>query len=253
MSEVTASPPDVHHDGHGQPPYLAHHFEDIGQQRYAESLGMWAFLATEVLFFGALFTAYTVYRLKFNADFEEASARLNILIGALNTVVLLTSSLTMALAVHAAQTDNQRRLAWWLVLTAALGALFMVFKAREYYLDYRENLVPGLAFQEDEWTRGSTPVNPRHVQLFLVFYYFLTVLHAIHLTIGIGLMVVLVVLARRGRFAGGNFGPIEVSGLYWHFIDIVWIFLLPLLYLIGTHQWEQLADSALKLLPYFVR
>lgn len=250
MSEVTTGTQDVRHDGHGRPPYLAHHFDDIGQQRYAESLGMWAFLATEILFFGALFTAYTVYRLKFNADFEAASARLNILIGALNTVVLLTSSLTMALAVHAAQTDNRRRLVWCLVLTAALGALFMVFKAREYYLDYRENLVPGLAFQEDEWTLESPPVNPRHVQLFLVFYYFLTVLHAIHLTVGIGLMAVLIVLAARGRFAGGHYGPIEVSGLYWHFIDIVWIFLLPLLYLIGTHTWEQLVESARQLLPF---
>jgi cytochrome c oxidase subunit 3 len=239
MSEVTTSPP-AQHDGHGQPPYLAHHFDDIVQQREAAGLGMWAFLATEVLFFGAILTAYTMYRVKFGADFEAASARLNVLIGAINTVVLLTSSLTMALAVYAAHIDKQRTLVWCLVLTAALGALFMVFKAVEYYTDYKEYLVPGLAFRPDDWTLESPPVNPRHVELFLVFYYVLTLLHAVHLTIGIGLMVVLVVLARRGRFAGGNYGPIEVSGLYWHFIDIVWIFLLPLLYLIGTHSIQDL-------------
>jgi cytochrome c oxidase subunit 3 len=248
MSEVTTSPHDAQHDGRGRPPYLAHHFDDVGQQREAESLGMWAFLATEVLFFGALFTAYTVYRVKFGADFEAASARLNVLIGAINTVVLLTSSLTMALAVYAAQTDRQRMLVRCLVLTAALGALFMVFKAIEYYTDYKEYLVPGLAFRDSDWTLENPPVNPRHVQLFLVFYYVLTGLHAIHLTVGIGLMVVLVVLASRGKYAGGNYGPIEVSGLYWHFIDIAWIFLLPLLYLIGTHTGEQLSTSARQLL-----
>jgi cytochrome c oxidase subunit 3 len=250
MSEVVTSPHQAQPDGQGRPPYLAHHFDDIGQQRYAGSMGMWAFLATEVLFFGALFTAYTVYRVMFGAEFEAASARLNVLIGAINTVVLLTSSLTMALAVHAGHLNRQRMVVWCLVLTAALGTLFMVFKAIEYYGDYEDKLVPGLAFNETEWTLESPPVNPRHVQLFLVFYYILTGLHALHLTVGIGLMVVLIVLAARGRFAGGHYGPIEVSGLYWHFIDIVWIFLLPLLYLIGTHTWEQLTHSARQLWPF---
>jgi cytochrome c oxidase subunit 3 len=250
MSEVTTSTHGAEHDGHGQPPYLAHHFDDIGQQRQAEGLGMWAFLATEVLFFGAILTAYTVYRVKFGADFEAASARLNVLIGAINTVVLLTSSLTMALAVYAAHTDRQRMLVRCLLATAALGALFMVFKAIEYYGDWKDNLVPGFRFDENEWALANPPVNPRHVQLFLVFYYVLTLLHALHLTIGIGLMVVLIVLAERGRFAGGHHGPVEVSGLYWHFIDIVWIFLLPLLYLIGTHTFDQLARSVRELWPF---
>jgi cytochrome c oxidase subunit 3 len=252
MSEVTTRPPDAGHDGHGQPPYLAHHFDDIGQQRTAEGLGMWAFLATEVLFFGAILTAYTMYRVKFGADFEAASARLNVLIGAINTVVLLTSSLTMALAVYAAHTDRQRMLVRCLVATAALGALFMVFKAIEYYGDWKDNLVPGFRFEEAEWAAppAGPPVNPGHVQLFLAFYYILTLLHAAHLTIGIGLMVVLIVMASRGRFRGGHHGPVEVSGLYWHFIDIVWIFLLPLLYLIGTHTLDQLARSAREMWPF---
>ncbi len=232
MSEAVTTGHEVPHDGAGQPPYLAHHFDDIGQQRYAESLGMWAFLATEVLFFGAILTGYIVYRERYGADFEATSARLNVLIGAINTVVLLTSSLTMALAVYAARIDRQRMLVWCLVLTAALGTLFMVFKAIEYYTDYKENLVPGLAFQDPDWTLQQPPVNPRHAQLFLFFYYVLTGLHAVHLTVGIGLMVVLIVLASRGYYAGGHYGPIEVSGLYWHFVDIVWIFLFPLLYLL---------------------
>jgi len=215
---------------------LAHHFDDVAQQRAADSLGMWAFLATEILFFGALFTGYFSYRTVYSADFEAVSARLNILIGAINTVVLLTSSLTMALAVYAAHTGRQRMIVWCLVGTALLGTLFMVFKAVEYYDDYRENLVPGLAFNNDEWTAMNPPVNPRHVQLFLMFYYVMTGLHAIHLTVGIGIMVVLIILAAYGRYGPEHYSPVEVAGLYWHFIDIVWIFLLPLLYLIGTHS-----------------
>jgi cytochrome c oxidase subunit 3 len=218
---------------------LAHQFDDIGQQREAESLGMWAFLATEVLFFGAIFTGYFSYRVTYSADFEAASGKLNILIGAVNTVVLLGSSLTMALAVHAAQTGWQRMLVWCLVGTALLGTLFMVFKAVEYSLDYYDKLVPVLAFDDKEWTNPAppeAPVNPRHVELFLMFYYILTGLHALHLTVGIGVLVVFIILAARGRFGPEHYSPVEVAGLYWHFIDIVWIFLLPLLYLIGTHH-----------------
>jgi cytochrome c oxidase subunit 3 len=220
----------------GPPMRLAHHFDDVEQQRAADALGMWAFLATEILFFGALFTGYFAYRVFYSTDFEAASARLNILIGAINTVVLLSSSLTMALGVFAAHTGRQRMLVWCLVGTALLGALFMAFKAVEYYTDYQENLVPGLAFKDEEWTSLNPAVNPRHVQLFLMFYYILTGLHALHLTVGIGILVVFIVLASRGRFGPAHYSPVEVAGLYWHFIDIVWIFLLPLLYLIGTHS-----------------
>jgi cytochrome c oxidase subunit 3 len=233
MSEVATT--TAHGGAEEDGRFLAHHFENLEQQRATESLGMWAFLATEILFFGALFTAYAVYRASYSASFEAASGRLNILIGAINTVVLLTSSLTMALAVHAAHAGLRRMLLWCLALTAALGTLFMVFKAVEYYTDWKEFLVPVLRFNNDEWTSMNPPVNPQHVQLFLMFYYVLTLLHAVHLTVGIGLMLVLWGMAYRGRFPPANYGTIEVAGLYWHFIDIVWIFLLPLLYLIGTH------------------
>ncbi len=234
MSEVASTP---QHGGPGEGRhFLAHHFENLEQQRAAESLGMWAFLATEILFFGALFTGYAVYRSYYSASFEAASGKLNILIGAINTVVLLTSSLTMALAVHAAHSGLKRMLLTCLALTAALGTLFMVFKAIEYYTDWQEYLVPVLRFNNDEWTSMQPPVNPQHVQLFLMFYYILTMLHAVHLTVGIGLMLVLLWLAWHDRFPPANYGTIEVAGLYWHFIDIVWIFLLPLLYLIGQHH-----------------
>jgi cytochrome c oxidase subunit 3 len=209
---------------------VAHQFDDAEQQHAAASLGMWLFLATEVLIFGALFTGYAAYRVTYSDAFEAASGKLNVLIGGINTVVLLTSSLTMALSVFAAHVNCQRMLVRCLVLTALLGTAFMAFKAVEYYTDYQDKLVPGLAFEPKEWSE------PAPVQLFLVFYYVMTGLHAVHLTVGIGILVWLIVLARNGRFGPEHYSPVEVAGLYWHFVDVVWIFLLPLLYLIGTHS-----------------
>lgn len=217
---------------------LWHHFDDLAHQREANTLGMWLFLATEVLVFGGLFTGYTVYRILYQPSFEEASRHLNLVIAAANTVVLLASSLTMALAVRAAQLGRRRVLVWFLIVTALLGTAFLGLKAVEYAADYRERLVPGLAFDPAEWRRGA--VNPAHVQLFLVFYYVLTGLHAVHLTVGIAVLAVLAVMARRGAFAPEYYAPVESWGLYWHFVDVVWIFLLPLLYLIGTHSWAHL-------------
>jgi cytochrome c oxidase subunit 3 len=212
----------------------AHQFDDLEQQREAGSLGMWVFLATEVMVFGALFTGYVAFRSANPEAFAEASRQLNVLIGGINTVVLLASSLTMALAVQAAQLGKRQKLISCLVLTALLGTMFMVLKAVEYYLDYRDDLVPNLAFKPEQWLdRG---VNPERVQLFLLFYYIMTGLHALHLTIGIGVLVVIAFMARRGSFSPEHYGPVEVTGLYWHFVDVIWIFLLPLLYLIGTRH-----------------
>jgi cytochrome c oxidase subunit 3 len=214
-------------------PALRHQFESLEQQHEAGTLGMWVFLATEVMVFGALFTGYAAYRAIYPEAFAAASGHLNVLIGGVNTLVLLTSSLTMALAVHAVQVGQRRMLVGCLVLTAVLGAAFMVLKAVEYYTDYVDRLVPGLAFEPRQWTELG--VSPDQVQLFLLFYYLMTGLHALHLTIGIVVLIVLAVLARRGSFSPEYYSPVEVSGLYWHFVDVVWIFLLPLLYLIGTH------------------
>jgi cytochrome c oxidase subunit 3 len=206
----------------------AGHFADLEQQQEAAALGMWAFLATEVMFFGGLFTAYAVYRHQHPDAFAEASQSLNLTLGAVNTVVLLTSSLTMALAVYGAQVGRRGLLTACLALTALLGAGFLAVKACEYYGDYRDNLVPGLAFVDDAWQE------PAGVRLFLLLYYIMTAVHALHLTVGIAMMAVLTCLARRGCYGPAYHAPVEVGGLYWHFVDVIWIFLLPLLYMVGV-------------------
>ena len=210
------------------------HFESLEHQQETTTVGMWIFLATEVLIFGAIFTGYTVYREMYSASFEAASRHLNLLIGAVNTVVLLTSSLTMALAVHAAQRGQKRKLVLRLIFTALLGLVFLGLKAIEYYGDFREKLVPGLSFDPDAWTAPG--VYPQQVQLFLIFYYCLTGLHAVHLSIGIVIIAILAWMACRNKFDESYNAPVEMWGLYWHFVDLIWIFLLPLLYLIGTRQ-----------------
>jgi cytochrome c oxidase subunit 3 len=193
---------------------------------------MWIFLASELMIFGALFAGYSAYRAEYPQAFATASRELNLLIAAVNTVVLLSSSLTMVLAVHAVQTGRQRKLLVYLIYTILLGTLFMLFKGLEYYLDYRQNLVPRLAFHADDWSARG--VRPEHVQLFLLFYFLMTLLHAIHLTVGIGVLTILAIGAKRGWFSPLHHAPVELAGLYWHFVDIIWIFLLPLLYLVGT-------------------
>jgi cytochrome c oxidase subunit III len=229
--------------------HVAHHFDDAEQQFVAAELGMWVFLATEVLFFGGAFCGYAVYRFMYPAEFIAGSQRLDVWLGTVNTAVLLTSSLTMVLAVYAAQRDRRGVLIFNLLLTLLLGAAFLGVKGYEYHHKFEERLVPGSNFsfehahdehkaKRPDQTTGETersesePINPRHVQLFFSFYFAMTGLHALHMVIGIGVLAVLVVAATRGAFAGGYFTPIEMSGLYWHFVDIVWVFLFPLLYLI---------------------
>jgi cytochrome c oxidase subunit 3 len=216
-----------------QATHLWHHFDNLEHQHETTSLGMWAFLATEILIFGGLFTGYTVFRALYPADFALASQNLNLPIAVFNTIVLLTSSLTMALSVRAAQTDERRKLLTCMILTAVLGTMFLVLKAVEYHDDYEKNLVPGMAFQNSDWPSDESAA---HVKLFLMFYYNMTGLHAIHLLIGIGVLGVMTELTRRSWFSPKYHSPIENWGLYWHFVDIVWIFLLPLLYLVGTHS-----------------
>jgi cytochrome c oxidase subunit 3 len=222
---------------HGTAGPLAHHFEDLEQQKDAASLGMWAFLATEVLFFGGVLTAYAIYRWKFTPGFIAGAYAQNVLVGTVNTVVLLTSSLTMALAVHAAAHGNQRALVRNLGLTILLGAAFLGVKVYEYTHDFHEGLVPGTLFHPSEevrhaWAdRGLYP-NLRHVELYFVFYFILTGLHALHMVIGMGVLGVQFVMARYGAFTAAYPTPVEIMGLYWHFVDIVWIFLFPLLYLL---------------------
>lgn len=191
---------------------------------------MWIFLATEILFFGGMFTSYVVYRSLHPQAFLLGSHILEVKFGATNTVVLICSSFTMAMAIRAAQTGKKKgSIVSWLIVTMLLGATFLFLKFRfEWYHDYIEHTMPGFGFRYlPEW--GS---HAPQVQMFMVFYFFLTGLHAIHMMIGIGVLFVLTVMAARGKFTSQYFAPLEISGLYWHFVDIIWIFLFPLLYLI---------------------
>jgi cytochrome c oxidase subunit 3 len=207
---------------------LAHQFESLEQQKDASTLGMWVFLATEVLFFGGLFATYSVYRFWYPEAFAAGSRELVIWAGATNTAVLITSSLTMALAVHAAQTGGRRRLIVFLALTMLLGSGFLGMKAFEYYTEWAAHHVPGAEFRfEPEYFRTA--------QIFFSLYFVMTGLHALHMIIGLGIMAVMLWWAAKGAITDEYYTPIEVSGLYWHFVDIVWIFLFPLLYLIGRH------------------
>jgi len=209
-------------------PPLAHQFDTLEQQVEASTLGMWVFLVTEVLFFGGLFATYCVYRTFYPAAFAVASHELDVVLGTVNTVVLITSSLTMALAVHAAQLGERKPLLVFLALTMILGAVFLGIKGAEYYHKFVEHHVPGASFQFE-------PEYARHAQIFFSLYFMMTGVHALHMIIGIGIMLVMFVLAYRGTITTTYYSPIEISGLYWHFVDIVWIFLFPLLYLIGRH------------------
>jgi cytochrome c oxidase subunit 3 len=213
---------------------VEHQFATLDQQHRAATLGMWVFLATEIMVFGAIFGAFLSYRAIYPVEFDAVSSRLKVGIGGINTIVLLTSSLTMALSVYAIQAGRMRMLYWCLSLTAVLGTLFLVIKGIEYYSDYRERLMPLVAFDPPEWT--AQQLDPGRVQLFLTFYYFMTLLHALHLTIGIALIMVLIIGVAKNAITPVRYIRVEVIGLYWHFVDVVWIFLLPLLYLIGTHR-----------------
>jgi cytochrome c oxidase subunit 3 len=218
---------------------LEEQYENLEQQHQAATLGIWVFLATEVMFFGALFVAVFVNRSLYPEEFERASSRLNWVIGGVNTLVLLLSSLMIVLAVHYAQRGIRKRVVVFLGLTALLGLCFLCLKGVEYYGDYVENLIPGWRFKAEEWVsrEGLRPDQVPHVKLFLFLYWVMTSLHALHVTIGICVVLIVMILARRGRFSAEYYTPVDVTALYWHFVDVVWIFLLPTLYLLGTHQW----------------
>lgn len=215
---------------------LEEQFRDLPHQSETATFGIWLFLATEIMFFGALFLTLNIYHYEFPEAFEKASTRLNWQIGGINTLVLLVSSFTMVMAVHFARLGQKRKLIIYLLLTAAFGAAFLILKGIEYYSDYRENLVPGWKFDPHEWTRdGLSLTQVSQVKLFLMMYYIMTAIHAVHLTIGIVIVLILALLAARNHFSAAYNSPVDVTGLYWHFVDLVWIFLLPNLYLLGTH------------------
>jgi cytochrome c oxidase subunit 3 len=211
-------------------PALAHHFHDLDQQRRAAELGMWLFLVTEFMFFGGLFLAYLVYRYWYPAEFALGSQTMNVALGAINTLVLLTSSLTMALAVHAATVSNRRMLIVLLWATIILGTVFLGIKAYEYHHKYAEHHIP---FAGQEF-HAESEQHRLGLATFYNLYFLMTGLHALHMIIGIGLMLILVVAAYRGGLTGPRSIVVHNSGLYWHFVDLVWVYLFPFFYLVAA-------------------
>jgi cytochrome c oxidase subunit 3 len=209
-------------------PQVAHQFEDATQQYETATLGMWAFLITEIMFFGGLFAGFFVYILAHAQAFAEGSRHLDLTLGTINTVVLLGSSLTMALAVRSAQQGHRNGQALFLALTIILGLVFLGIKGVEYAHKFEQHLVPGPQFRME----GS---HAQSAQLFFSFYFAMTGVHALHMVVGVGLLSWLLINAWRGKYTQTYFTPVEVCGLYWHFVDVVWIFLFPTLYLVARH------------------
>jgi cytochrome c oxidase subunit III len=210
-------------------PTVPHQFDDAGQQREASTMGMWLFIATEILFFGAMFLGYAVYRSSYPQAFAEASRHTLIVFGGTNAAVLLISSTTMAFAVLAARENRRWRLVSYLLLTASLGCLFLVIKGFEYSKEISEHLLPGSSFHLEA-------AEPAKAELFFYIYWLMTGIHALHVTIGIFLILI---FAARSCFANAFVNrdtPVDLLGLYWHFVDIVWVFLFPLLYLVDRHS-----------------
>lgn len=208
----------------GAPPILKEPWHDLARQREAATFGLWVFLASELLFFGGLILAYTVYRVGAPQAFAAAARETDIWYGTINTAVLLTSSLTMAVAAQSAEEGGaRRRIVRCLTATAALGLIFLVLKGFEYAEDIRNGLVPGPGFALEE----------RAAQLFFALYWVMTGVHAVHLTIGIGLVSRLALLGWRDRLQLTNNPEVEATALYWHLVDIIWIVLYPLIYLPG--------------------
>jgi cytochrome c oxidase subunit III len=232
------------HAGQGDAP-LAHHFKSYEQQREASSLGMWFFIAQEVLFFGGLFTVYLVYRSRNALDFAVASGELDVFWGGINTAVLIASSFTMAMAVRAAQLGKRNPLVLFLILTLLLGGVFVGVKYIEYTAKIEHHLFPGMSdfhfevpptvIEHFELSAERVAVMQQRARVFFSIYFAMTGLHALHMLIGMGLIVWLLFPAWRGRFNHDYHNPIENFGLYWHFVDLVWIFLFPLLYLLGRN------------------
>ena len=219
-----------------QNPALRHHFADMDQQRDAASLGMWVFLATEIMFFGGMFCAYLIYRYWYYYEFAAGSRTLDIKWGTINTAVLICSSLTVALGVRAAQLGKRKLLVILLLLTLVFGLAFLGIKAVEWTTKFEEHHIPGYSFHFEQAELQGHQLDPRHAQIFFSLYFAMTGMHALHMIIGIGIFSVITFFALKGRYTPEYHTPVEISGLYWHFVDIVWIYLFPLLYLIDRKR-----------------
>ncbi len=206
---------------------LYHHYSTPTQQIDSAKMGMWAFLVTEVLLFGGLFVAYFIYRYLHPQAYIDAHAHLNVTMGTVNTMVLLVSSLTVALAIRAAQTNEPKQVSIHIIVTLVCAATFMVVKYFEYSHKFHAGLLPGIYF-----TNATVP-NPDQAHIFFGIYFLMTGLHGIHVLIGMGILFWLLIKNMKGHFSSEYYVPLEIGGLYWHLVDVIWIFLFPLLYLIG--------------------
>ncbi len=215
----------MHTDAAVAPSRLAHHFPDMKTQEHAARMGMWLFLSTEILLFAVLFTAYAIYRFLFPVGFEDASRLAHVAMGATNTVVLITSSLTVALAIHYARQGENRKVVGLLAVTILFGATFMVLKGFEYYHHWVDGQLPGHLY-------SYAGLQGPGVSMYFTLYFLMTGLHGLHVLIGMGLLGWVAMRAVRGEFGPGYSTPVELSGLYWHLVDLIWIFLFPLLYLL---------------------
>lgn len=209
---------------------LREQFDTVAQQKDASTLGMWIFLITEVMFFGGMFLAYSIYRSRWPDVFAVASSSMNVYLGATNTVVLLCSSFTMVMAVRAAALGKQKAIIGWICFTLLFGIAFLGVKAVEWTEKFELHHVPGMAHFHLDGV-----ANQGAAQIFFALYFCMTGLHALHMVVGVGILTFLIVEASRGKYSSDYMTPVDVSGLYWHFVDIVWIFLFPLLYLIDRH------------------
>ena len=245
--QIGTLPPETGDHGeheHIMLPQLRHHFETADQQREAGSFGMWLFLLTEIMFFGGMFFAYLLYRNWYYPAFAVASNQLSVPLGAANTDILITSGFCMAIGVWAAEVRNKKLLVLALILTTVFGLAFLGVKYNEYHEKYELHHIPGNDFNISMFTNPAgyglkeAPLAPdmaQKTQVFFFLYFAMTGMHAVHMIIGIGLLAWLIHRANRGDFTEGYVAPIENFGLYWHFVDIVWLFLFPLLYLINRH------------------
>ena len=228
------------HGGHVHNPLVAHQFDDLAQQKEAGILGMWSFLATEIMFFGGALLAYAIYRGNYHYAFAAASNLEMWKVGLFNTFVLLASSYTVVRAVHHAQHGNNEKVFKWIIITILFGLAFIGIKAYEYHHVYAENLIPGPNFDKQDLTDPHRHFDGHHfpeylrrpAQIFFSFYFALTGIHALHMVVGVGIMLWVAWMAKKKEFSTDYYNPVEIAGLYWHFVDIVWIFLYPLLYLV---------------------
>ena len=211
---------------HGHPKHLQHHFADSAQQADSAKLGMWIFLLTEVLLFGGLFCAYAIFRAWYPDMFFDAHKQLDIMLGGINTVVLITSSVTMALGIRSMQLNNRRAALISLWATVALAGVFLIIKYFEYSHKFHLGQLPG-EYYTFEGLTGSNP------HIFFSVYFLMTGLHGIHVIAGMVAIGWMIYRTSRGHFSAEYYTPIEATGLYWHLVDLIWIFLFPLLYLIG--------------------